>query len=118
MEVLTQRRTTAAEAGVHKPAGVPASVFDIAKNAPKPARKLAVRLNPAAVVVREGVPLPENPRAGGVSPYKLLLDKRRAGDSVELKSAHAKSLVKCANKAGIKVAVRALGDGVSGVWRL
>ncbi len=119
METMNQRRVSAADTGVQRPAGVPTSAFDLAKQAAKTARPRTPRLDPAAVVVRQGVPIPENPRgAGSASPYKALLDKMGSGDSVQLIETHAKSLVAYAKKMGVKVALRKLGDGLAGVWRV
>lgn len=120
-EIVTQRRTSVADAGVQKPTGVPTSVFD--NGAAKPKRR---RIVPPPVIVdkiqiRHKVPLP--PSATGVAAvnttaYRAVLARMKAGDSVELPERQARGLQSVAKKDGISVAARKTGDGTLGVWRL
>lgn len=112
METVTQRRVSAADAGVQKPAGAPASVFDMGRQA-----KAEAQAKPAEIEIRKGVPIPPD-RKGRGSRYLDILGRMVTGDSVVLSDKEALSMSAAAKKAGIKVAQRALGDGKRGVWKL
>ena len=88
---------------------------------PKPAeaRKRHVHLlDPATVKVRTDVPLPAIRVALRGSAYRDILDRMPVGGSVVLSEAHGKGLVSIAKKHGIAVAIRKLGGGQIGVWRV
>lgn len=91
------------------------SVFALAK-ASKPKRE-RIPFDQSAVVVKTGVPLPEKKFAG--SSYAALWQRMTPGSMVELPARTAASLIAYVKKqAAGRVAVRNLGQGVSGVWRL
>lgn len=118
METITQRTTTSVgQAGVHKPAGAAASVFEAGKMA-KAQRATAV-LNPLAVTIKKGVPLPPSQAPGrGIDRYAALLDRMGEGDCVELLPGQANALAAKAKKLGISVAKRRVSETHIGVWRL
>lgn len=75
--------------------------------------------NPEHVLIRSDVPIPQPIHGGARSDrYGRLLAQMKPGDSVELLDVHAKSLIACAKKKGVKVIYRTLGQGMAGVWRL
>lgn len=55
---------------------------------------------------------------GGVSKYATLLDRMKAGDMVRLAEKHAYTFVSFARKHKVKMAIRSIGDGLRGVWRV
>jgi len=115
METITQRTTSVGQAGVHKPAGAAASVFEAGRMA-KPRRVL---LDPAAVAIKKDVPIPPSALGTrGVDRYRALLDRMAPGDCVELPWKQAEALVSKARKLGVKVTKRRISDDVLGVWRL
>lgn len=127
MEDIKQIRTAAATAGVHKPNGAAASIFEAGTRAAaaagiKPARPPRRRLPPldvANIRIVSGVPVP--PAGGGLQaggPYDDLLRKMQPGDMCELSPEHTKSLFSRAKVLGIKVTTRTLANGQVGVWRL
>lgn len=75
-------------------------------------------LDPGAVVIRKGVPIPPNRRNASASIYSALMDRMAKGDMVELPHRNAKSLYSWANTNRIKAITRRLTDETSGVWRL
>lgn len=110
--------TSVAEAGVHKPAGVPCSVFEagqLARPARKP-RKPSVLINMAAVVIETGVPLPENNPRATTRAYNILLAQLVPGTSVLLASNQARTLREAAKKRGLTLICRAVDDQRSRVW--
>jgi len=119
METAIQRRVPATT--IEKPAGAAASVFDAgrqAKQAAQASRTYTV-LDPAAVVIKKGVPLPPASRgAAGLDRYGALLKRMEPGYCAELTEKQAKSLLARARKLGVKVTTRVLPDGKHGVWRL
>ena len=107
--------TTVAAAGASKPAGMAASVFEAGRMA-RPKRDWTP-LNPSAVVIKKGVPLP--PRIRGLGDrYGILLGRMEPGDYVELTEKRAKSMARRARVLGIPVTARKLDNGAMGVWRL
>lgn len=117
MDTITQRTVAARDATTHKPAGVPASVFEAGKMA-KPARTVSF-IDPNAVTIKKGVPIPPctaGPNAG--DRYGKLLDRMGKGDCVELTEKQSKSLLARGRKLGVKLTVRNLGSGVFCVWRV
>ncbi|MBL8350495.1 MAG: hypothetical protein JNL87_09280 [Burkholderiaceae bacterium] len=107
--------TSVAEAGAHKPAGVPASVFDAGRMA-RPKRDWTP-LTPTVVAIKKGVPLP--PRIRGLGDrYGILLGRMEPADCVELTERHAKSMTHRARVLGIPVTTRKLDNGAVGLWRL
>lgn len=101
----------------------PRSVFDVAKagdpkekTEPKAKTERAV-IDPDRVVIRTGVPLPEV-RPGAAAMYSRLWDRMPPGAMVELPERQAHGLMAHVKKVGGKAAVRKLGEGVKGVWRL
>lgn len=116
MELVTQRRVSANDAPRPR-TSAPSSIFEAGQRA-KPQRVDHVaNIDPDAVTIRRGVPVPEvnhHPR----SKWKQLLDRMQPGDMVELPEKVAASLVATGRKAGIKTSWRRLGDGKTGVWKL
>lgn len=103
-------------AGAPRPqTSAPASVFAFGQAA-KSGRKPAL-LDPAAVVIRSGVPMPPiGNRTGGT--YIALWERMAAGDMVELPDRAAHGLITHVKKLGGKAAIRRLTAGTKGVWRL
>lgn len=123
---LVQRTVPASRSGgvslVDRPAWTPpkeATVTTPAQTPPQPkkARVAGPAFDPLTIELKKDRALPPNVR-GGVSPYKALLERMEPGDSVDLPTAAAKSIVSTAKKLGMKVATRVLSAEVSGVWRL
>jgi hypothetical protein len=115
---MNQRRVSAAETGVQKPAGVASSVFDAGRMAKPPKRALNPPIDPDTVEIRKGVPMPGARGAWPTDRYGAILGRMQPGDMVELESKQAANMRMRAKKLGIEVAVRALGDGRAGVWML
>lgn len=93
------------------------SVFSAAK----PKRRsptITDPIDPRAVVVRKGVPIPPHQRSHGAGTYSALMERMTKGDMVELPHTKAKSLYSWATANGIKASTRRLTDDTSGVWRL
>lgn len=111
---ITQRRISAGSTAAPATTGH-ASVFALAKSN-KPARAPRQVLDPLAVQIKSGVPLPERRQAN--STYAELWQRMKPGDMVELPIRNANGLIAHAKKLGAKAAIRRLGGGVSGVWRL
>jgi hypothetical protein len=106
--------TSAALAGA--PGGVPAKP---APAAPHRTRRASAPLDPDAVAIRAGVPIP--PRSSnpvGRSVYLTLLERMKPGDMVELTRKQAASLKARAKESGIRITVRRLGEDVTGIWRV
>lgn len=77
--------------------------------------------DPAAIVIKTGVPIPPHARnERGVSAYAELWARMRDGDMVELQRSQANAFQKWAQKSGLsKVFVRrVLSDEVHGCWRV
>jgi hypothetical protein len=74
--------------------------------------------DPLAIELKPGRPLPSTTHTPGPSRYRVLLDRMKPGDSVDLPTAIAKGLVSAAKRAQVKVAARVLSETVTGVWRL
>lgn len=74
-EVINQRRTTAAQTGVTKPAGAMNSAFDVL--GVKTARSPHMPIDPAAVAIKKNVPLP--PAIGRRAAGSLALLGRMGG---------------------------------------
>lgn len=116
METMNQRRVPAG--AVPKPETVaPNSVF-AAGQAAKPKRNYEP-FDPDKIEIKRGVPLPAASTLGARASGSLaLLGRMKSGDMVELPDRKAHTIASAAKKAGIKVALRRLGDGVKGVWKL
>jgi hypothetical protein len=116
---MTQRRVAATAANTTKPAGVPASVFDMGRQA-KPTKKPRERLdfNPDVVEIRTNVPPPPLLSGPRGSKYRQLLDRMKAGESVVVPKRAGYGLKSAAKKADVKLIVRTLEDGQVGVWKL
>ena len=115
---IERRFTSAAEAGVHKPAGVPASVFEagqLARQAAKP-RKPTVLIDLASIEIETGVALPVATRRATTQAYDTLLARLMPGTSVLLPSNQAKTLQVAAKKRGMHVVGRRVDDQHSRVW--
>lgn len=133
-DAITQRVVPASAAGKPQSTGV-ASVFAMAAQAgtlakaeakaqaaaqPKD-RKRAVKhlLDPEAVPIKQGVPLPITKGGrGSEARYAALAQRMGIGDCVELTERHGKTLASEARKRGMKMATRRLPNGQLGVWRL
>jgi hypothetical protein len=86
---------------------------------PKKAWNAAPAFDPLKIEVKKDRPMPPMLRGpGSVSPYKVLLDRLKPGESVDLPKAAAKSLMGVAKKSGIKIACRVLDETTTGVWKL
>ena len=99
----------------------PASPFPTFTPPPKPALTgptQRARLDPEAVPLRDGVPIPPiewGPKR--VSPYEALFNRMKPGQMAELEKSQASNFVTWARKKGKSVTRRWLGDGKCGVWR-
>jgi hypothetical protein len=107
--------TSAVVAGVTKPAGVPASVFEAGKMA-RPRPKQHQRIDLSKYAIEHDVPLPVAVRTRAGAPYAELLARMRPGDSIKLPEQGAKSLQGAAKRLGAKATIRVLGDGMARVW--
>ena len=117
---IERRHTSVAEAGVHKPAGVPASVFEagqLARPARKP-RKPTVLIDLATIVIEVGVALPDHLPRATTQAYNTLLAQLVPGTSVLLATNQAKTLLAAAKKRGLNVVSRVVDDQRSRVWCL
>lgn len=118
-------RSTVAEAGVHKPAGVASSVFDAGRQAGQQARaeRRARQAAPPlpdidSVVIETGVPKDSHARKRATSIwYDKVLERMAPGTSVLLCTAHARGLVSAARKRGVQLSIRRLSDAETRVWR-
>lgn len=113
---FSHKRTSATATGITKPEGARNSAFDNGTTKPKRTATRLPRLDIDTLVIKTGEPLP--PLQYELSPYKRLLEKLQPGQSVEMSPGHAKSLVSCAKKSGIKLAIRQLDATTAGIWRL
>lgn len=111
---IRQRIVKAAESP-RAQTSAPASVFALGQSS-KP-KRTAVVLDPAAVVIRSGVPVPPVV-TNGSGVYTALWQRMKAGDMVELPDRTAHGLVAHVKKHRGKVSVRRLTAGTKGVWRL
>lgn len=115
--------TTARQAGVQKPTGVPSSVFEAGKLA-KPARRprlpTPTLVAPLAIAnIERGIPIaPVRGDRRADQPYRELLAAMRAGDSCKLTDGQARALRHVANRLRKKITLRVLGDGCTRVWLL
>lgn len=115
--VFTHVLTTASKArGRGRPAGVPASVFEVAKMA-RPKRRPPSTIDPDAVVFHTGTP-PLAERDCGASRFRRLLERFDSGTWCDLTQHQARRLRMVAIAAGITLTMRNLGDGRFRVWRL
>lgn len=118
---FTHRITSAAVAGVSKPAGAVASVFEAGTRAkpPKPTRRYSAPLRLQDVTIETGVPLPApnigKAHASGVS---AVLSAMQPGQSVLLSLQQSRNMRAFGKKSGIPVAVRVVNDEQARVWRL
>jgi hypothetical protein len=72
--------------------------------------------DPAAIVVKTDVPIPDA-RNGAAGAYNSILDRMPPGSMVELPDRQAHGLASCFKKRGVPYTVRRLGPGLKGVWR-
>lgn len=96
------------EATMSKPADAPPQT--------KKPRAAPIEFDPLAIELKQR-PLPPAITGAG-SRYQALLERMKAGDSIDVAPAIAKGLVSAAKKAKVKLATRVLSDTVTGVWRL
>ncbi len=128
---IVHRRTTVAQAGVHKPAGAVASVFEMGAPSPAPGPAADPKPAPARrkrgpgtpidlenLQIEIGVPLPsKNPNGTAVQQaYELLLQRLLPGQSVVISSAQARGLRAAALRRRVRVVVRELGNGRARCW--
>ena len=111
------RRTVPASGTAAPATSAPRSAFDQVRPPSKPAAA-SDDFDPSAVVIEEGVPLPSPSPGRRVDHYQALLDRMKVGDRVKLSKKQALGLQGQFKKKGLKAAVRDLGGGVFGVWRL
>lgn len=117
---IQRKLTTVAQAGVQKPAGVPASVFEagkLAKPAPRP-RTPTPLLVVAGLAIERGIPITGARNLRVDQPYRDLLAALQVGDSVKITSSQARALRHVAVRLHKKIAVRDQGDGFTRVWLL
>jgi hypothetical protein len=113
--------STAATAGVTKPAGAVASVFEAGKRAkpPKKPRVFAPVIDLAAVQIEDDVPIPS---VKGPNPVRvaneLLLERLLPGQSVLLLTQQARSLRAAAKRLKLPVVCRVETTSHTRVWRL
>jgi hypothetical protein len=112
-----QRHTTAAEAGMQRPTGVPVSAFDAGRLA-KPPRPPRRRLDMAALVFERGVPVPPLHPAAGTSAFDDVVRRLEPGMSVVLPAAHARTLMRAGKRLGTLLTKRTLPGGQVRVWRV
>lgn len=112
-DAVTQRTVPAAG----KKLNPNASAF-AAGEAAKPPRKAAPPLDPTAVKIKKGVPIPSHVHFTRGSAAVDLLNRMEKGDSCELPTLQARNVKAQATKMKIQVALRKLGDDLYGVWRL
>lgn len=119
-----QVRTTVAEAGCTKPAGIPASVFEVASQpepqpAPAPKTTPSKRIRPESMQIDVDVPLaPLNRHREDGAAYRRLIARMRPGHSVLLSVSQAARLVTEGKKSGFNMVRRKAGDKQCRVWRL
>lgn len=82
----------------------------------KKARAAPVEFDPLAIELKQR-PLPPAITGAG-SRYQALLERMKAGDSIDVAPSIAKGLVSAAKKAKVKLATRVLSETTTGVWRL
>lgn len=128
---FTQRVVSAA-GSARPPTSAANSVFGqiSAKKAGRPAGSGTPLqyIDAAAVQIRSGVPLPPSLRDGAGGPSMALLKRMTKGDSVLLPQRQARTMLKTARQAGVKMVARSMahdpeavklhGSDVHGVWRL
>lgn len=114
---IERPQTSAATHGVQKPAGAASSVFDAAKQA-KPPRKRMQMLDLGAVQIQHDVPLQMHKRDQLSQAYNELLDKMKPGDSVLLTRTLAAGLRTVGAKRGRKMVTRGEACGGQRVWLL
>ena len=101
-----------------KPAGAVSSVFDAGKKA-KPDRPPLPLLDPAKVVIRKGVPIPELLRGhqSRAALYEAVWNRLEPGAMVELENRHADAMRAWCKKHNKSATLRRLQPGVKGLWR-
>ena len=115
---IQHKLTTVAQAGVQKPAGVPASVFEAGKLA-KPERRPRIPtplLVVAGLAIERGIPITAMRNAPVDQPYRDLLAAMQVGDSVKITNSQARALRHVAVRLHKKIVVRDQGDGFARVW--
>lgn len=115
----TQRVVSAAGAP-RVATSAPASIFAVGQVA-KPARKYTPRtyIDPAAIAIKTGVPIPTQGGPKAVSPYSTLFGRMPVGGMVELSPRRAAGLMSWGKKhAPGQLVRRALSANVAGVWRV
>jgi hypothetical protein len=103
-----------AKPGAGKPDGVRNSVFDT--SAPPKAKRDYARVDPTALKIESGVPLPPSP-SGTVSPWPSVYARMAKGDMVRLTKRQATSFLSWGKKYEANLARRTLGADSAGVWR-
>ena len=114
--VLTPQQRRVPAAGAPTPqTTAPTSVFTAGQAAKS--KRAYEPFDPDTVEIEEGVPLP--PAATARAHGSLaLLNRMKPGSRVKVPHRKALTLASAAKKAGIKVALRRLDDGLTGVWKL
>lgn len=117
---IVRTHSSAATAGVQKPAGVASSVFEAGQLAkpPKRARKAVEMIDLASLVIEAGVPLPGQRKRESTLCYEATLARMAPGSSVLLSPNQARYLRVAGEKRGMKMTVRLVGIGQTRVWRL
>jgi len=97
------------------------SVFDIAKGASEPAKpaRASSALDPDAIAIMRGVPIPPATRfSENANAALTLLQRMQPGDMVQVNKSHGNTLIAQAAKSKIKIVKRKLGADAVGVWRV
>lgn len=110
---MRQTRIAAAGTAPPKTSAAP-SVFALAAAA-KPKRAARTMLDPLAVPIQSGVPIPD--RIVTQSVYAVLWQRMKPGDMVELPNRASAGLNVYCKKTGGKCTVRRLGIDRVGVWK-
>lgn len=115
---------TPAGAPIQKPVGAAASVFEIAKPAPKPARRpysprdLSVPNLAALVIIKDRpIPPPEHAAKAAGNTYAQPYDRMGPGGSVDLTKRQRMNFQSWAKRQGKKLIVRRLAEDQYAVWR-
>jgi hypothetical protein len=118
MNPMEQQQVIRAQAkpGAGKPSGAMNSVFDTGAPPSASARRY-LKVNPAAVVIKSGVPIPEV-RVDAQSLWQGVYSRMKKGDMAELSEREAKSLISWGKRNKHKLTTRRLGEDCVGVWRL
>lgn len=93
-------------------------MFALGRQAKPAAAARGPRIDPTAVAIKRGVPIPPaEVGTGAESPYAVLLQRMQDGDMVELPYRQAYGLISMAKKLKVGITRRKLGADTFGIWR-